>query len=92
MKRKLPGFGRMSFDNVLLMGEQEDWDHQSVMDLASVAYGDMLTGDQSSTVPVSADDIGSHLEFQIEQVQSECNPPVLRILLTRNRVWEPNTT
>ncbi|KAL6361297.1 hypothetical protein LRP88_04764 [Fusarium phalaenopsidis] len=67
MKRKLPGFGRMSFDNVLLMGEQEDWDHQSVMDLASVAYGDMLTGDQSSTVPVSADDIGSLLEFQIEQ-------------------------
>lgn len=74
MKRKLPGFGRMSFDNVLLMGEQEDWDHQNVMDLASVAYGDMLTGDQSSTVPVSADDIGSLLEFQIEQVQSECNP------------------
>ncbi|KAL2689360.1 hypothetical protein Neosp_003413 [[Neocosmospora] mangrovei] len=73
MKRKIPGFGRMSFDNVLLMGEQEDWDHQSVMDLASVAYGDMLTGDQSSTVPVSADDIGSLLEFQIEQVQKYGN-------------------
>ncbi|KAM0417402.1 hypothetical protein ACHAPT_012637 [Fusarium lateritium] len=73
MKRKIPGFGRMSFDNVLLMGEQEDWDHQSVIDLASVAYGDMLTGDQSSTVPVSADDIGSLLEFQIEQVQKYGN-------------------
>ncbi|RSL83794.1 hypothetical protein CEP51_004294 [Fusarium floridanum] len=73
MKRKIPGFGRMSFDNVLLMGEQEDWDHQNVMDLASVAYGDMLTGDQSSTVPVSADDIGSLLEFQIEQVQKYGN-------------------
>lgn len=79
MKRKLPGFGRMSFDNVLLMGEQEDWDHQSVMDLASVAYGDMLTGDQSSTVPVSADDIGSLLEFQIEQVQKYGNRIPLEI-------------
>ncbi|EEU47577.1 uncharacterized protein NECHADRAFT_92127 [Fusarium vanettenii 77-13-4] len=81
MKRKIPGFGRMSFDNVLLMGEQEDWDHQNVMDLASVAYGDMLTGDQSSTVPVSADDIGSLLEFQIEQVQKYGNRIPLEIRL-----------
>jgi anaphase-promoting complex subunit 5 len=52
------------------MGEQEDWDHQSVMNLASVAYGDMLTGDQSGSLPVSTDDIESLLEFQIEQMQS----------------------
>ncbi|KAJ4308829.1 APC5 protein [Fusarium piperis] len=81
MKRKVPGFGRMSFDNVLWTGEQEDWDHQNVMDLASVAYGDMLTGDQSSTVPVSADDIGSLLEFQIEQVQKYGNRIPLEIRL-----------
>ncbi|UPK91520.1 hypothetical protein LCI18_002455 [Fusarium solani-melongenae] len=73
MKRKLADFGPMSFDNVLLMGEQEDWGHQSAMDLASVAYGDMLTGDQTGTLPVSADDIGSLLEFQIEQVQKYGN-------------------
>ncbi|KAM0211776.1 hypothetical protein ACHAQD_010052 [Fusarium lateritium] len=70
LKRKIPGFGRLSFDNVLLMGEQEDWDHQSVMNLASVAYGDMLTGDQSGSLPVSTDDIESLLEFQIEQMQN----------------------
>ncbi|KAM0249603.1 hypothetical protein ACHAP5_002729 [Fusarium lateritium] len=70
LKRKIPGFGRLSFDNVLLMGEQEDWDHQSVMNLASVAYGDMLTGDHSGSLPVSTDDIESLLEFQIEQMQN----------------------
>jgi anaphase-promoting complex subunit 5 len=71
LKRKIPGFGRLSFDNVLLVGEQEDWDLKSVMDLASVAYGDMLTGDQSGSLPVSTDDIESLLEFQIEQMQSQ---------------------
>ncbi|KAJ3519084.1 hypothetical protein NM208_g14270 [Fusarium decemcellulare] len=79
LKRKIPGFGRLSFDNVLLTGEQEDWDHQSVMDLASVAYGDMLTGDQSSTLPVSTDDIESLLEFQIEQMQKYGNRIPLEI-------------
>jgi anaphase-promoting complex subunit 5 len=77
LKRKIPGFGRLSFDNVLLMGEQEDWDHESVMALASVAYGDMLTGDQSGSLPVSTDDIESLLEFQIEQMQSKRLPDCL---------------
>ncbi|KAF4427993.1 anaphase-promoting complex subunit 5 [Fusarium austroafricanum] len=79
LKRKIPGFGRLSFDNVLLMGEQEDWDHQSVMDLASVAYGDMLTGDQSGSLPVSTDDIECLLEFQIEQMQKFGNRIPLEI-------------
>ncbi|KAF5674903.1 anaphase-promoting complex subunit 5 [Fusarium heterosporum] len=79
LKRKIPGFGRLSFDNVLLMGEQEDWDHQSVMELASVAYGDMLTGDQSGSLPVSTDDIESLLEFQIEQMQKFGNRIPLEI-------------
>lgn len=70
-KRKHPGFGRLSFDNVLLLGEQEDWDPESVSALASVAYGDMLTGDQDGTLPVSTDDIELLLEFQIEQMQSK---------------------
>ncbi|KAF7563846.1 hypothetical protein G7046_g242 [Stylonectria norvegica] len=79
LKRRIPGFGRLSFDNVLLLGEQEDWDSKSVMDLASVAYGDMLTGDESSTVPVSTNDIETLLEFQIEQMQRYGNRIPLEI-------------
>ncbi|CAM1501670.1 Fc.00g036540.m01.CDS01 [Cosmosporella sp. VM-42] len=79
LKRKIPGFGRLSFDNVLLLGEQEEWDPQSVMDLASVAYGDMLTGDQTSSLPVSTDDIETLLEFQIEQMQKFGNRIPLEI-------------
>lgn len=71
LRRKNPNFGRLSFDNVLLLGEQEDWDPASVSALAAVAYGDMLTGDESSTIPVSTDDVESLLEFQIEQMQSK---------------------
>jgi anaphase-promoting complex subunit 5 len=71
LRRKNPNFGRLSFDSVLLLGEQEDWDPESVSALAAVAYGDMLTGDESSTIPVSTDDVESLLEFQIEQMQSK---------------------
>lgn len=70
-KRKNPSFGRLSFDSVLLEGEQEDWDPESVSALASVAYGDMLTGDHDGTLPVSTDDVEILLEFQIEQMQSK---------------------
>ncbi|KAH7157858.1 anaphase-promoting complex subunit 5-domain-containing protein [Dactylonectria estremocensis] len=79
LKRKIPGFGRLSFDNVLLLGEREEWDHKGVMDLASVAYGDMLTGDLGSTVAVSTDDIETLLEFQIEQMQKYGNRIPLEI-------------
>ncbi|KAF5022312.1 hypothetical protein F66182_5641 [Fusarium sp. NRRL 66182] len=79
LKRKIPGFGRLSFDNVLLVGEQEDWDHRSVMELASVAYGDMLTGDHNGSLSVSTDDIESLLEFQIEQMQKFGNRIPLEI-------------
>ena len=71
-RRKNPGFGRLSFDSVLLLGENEGWEADSVSALASVAYGDMLTGDQSGTIPVTTDDVELLLEFQIEQMQSEC--------------------
>ncbi|KAH7309006.1 anaphase-promoting complex subunit 5-domain-containing protein [Stachybotrys elegans] len=67
-KRKNPNFGRLSFDNVLLLGEQE-WDPEDVATLASVTYGDMLTGDRSGTLPVSIDDIETLLDFQIDQMQ-----------------------
>ncbi|GAO19658.1 hypothetical protein UVI_02005990 [Ustilaginoidea virens] len=70
LRRKDPNFGRLSFDNVLLLGEQEDWSSESVSALAAVAYGDMLTGDETSTIPVSTDDVESLLEFQIEQMQN----------------------
>jgi anaphase-promoting complex subunit 5 len=71
-RRKNPNFGRLSFDSVLLLGETEGWEADSVSALASVAYGDMLTGDQSGTIPVTTDDVELLLEFQIEQMQSEC--------------------
>jgi anaphase-promoting complex subunit 5 len=70
LRRRVPGFGRLSFDHVLLMGEQQDWDPESISTLASVAYGDMLVGGPTSTLPVSTDDIETLLEFQIEQMQS----------------------
>ncbi|KAG5929562.1 hypothetical protein E4U42_005486 [Claviceps africana] len=73
LKRKTPNFCRLSFDNVLLAGEQEDWDPESVSALAAVAYGDMLTGDESATIPVSTNDVESLLEFQIEQMQKYGN-------------------
>ena len=69
-RRKNLAFGRLSFDNVLLLGEKEEWDSDGVSALASVTYGDMLTGDHSGTIPVSTDDIEVLLEFQIEQMQS----------------------
>ena len=78
LKRKIPGFPRLSFDNVLLLGEQEDWDPESTLELASVAYGDMLTGDETKTVAVSTDDIETLLEFQIEQMQSKFSTPLAR--------------
>lgn len=71
LRRKDPNFGRLSFDNVLLLGEQdEDWGPEHILDLTSVIYGDMLIGDHSGTISVSIDDIESLLDFQIEQMQS----------------------
>lgn len=75
LRRKNPNFGRLSFDNVLLLGEQEEgWEPESIAALVSVAYGDMLTGDDNGTLPVSTDDIENLLEFQIEQMQSTIIP------------------
>lgn len=71
LRRKNPAFGRLSFDNVLLLGERDEWNQEGVAALAAVAYGDMLTGDASGTIPVSTDDIEVLLEFQIEQMQSK---------------------
>ena len=71
LRRKQPGFGRLSFDEVLRRGENEELDARSVGDLAAVAYGDMLTGDLNGTVAVSTDDVELLLEFQIDQMQSE---------------------
>ncbi|KFG83437.1 anaphase-promoting complex protein [Metarhizium anisopliae] len=79
LRRKNPSFGRLSFDNILLLGEQGDWDPASVSALAAVAYGDMLIGDESSTIPVSTDDVESLLEFQIEQMQKYGNRIPLEI-------------
>ncbi|KAK8073846.1 hypothetical protein PG994_004745 [Apiospora phragmitis] len=70
-RKKTPSFQRLSFDNVLLEGEMT-WGCD-VEAVASVAYGDMLRDDPSSTLPVSTDDIEKLLEFQIEQMQKYGN-------------------
>ncbi|KAK7740612.1 APC5 protein [Diatrype stigma] len=76
-RKKTPSFQRLSFDNVLLTGEP-DWG-TGVEDIASVAYGDMLRDDPTSTLPVSTDDIEKLLEFQIEQMQKYGNRIPLEI-------------
>ncbi|VUC36957.1 unnamed protein product [Clonostachys rosea] len=70
MRRKAPSnFGRLSFDCVLEEGENGSWETEQAMTLASVAYGDMLSGDHTSSLPVSTDDIEVLLEFQVQQMQ-----------------------
>jgi anaphase-promoting complex subunit 5 len=71
LRRRNPSFGRLSFDAVLQTGEVDGWDPGSISALASITYGDMLTSDESSTLPVSTEDIEVLLEFQIEQMQSK---------------------
>ncbi|KOS21850.1 Anaphase-promoting complex subunit 5 [Escovopsis weberi] len=72
-KRRDPDFGRFSFDNVLLTGEASEWAQGEVDNLAAVVYGDMLSENPSSTLPVSTDDIEGLLDFQIEQMQKYGN-------------------
>jgi anaphase-promoting complex subunit 5 len=87
-KRKTP---RMAFDNVLLEGEQqEEWDAASTSALASVVYGDMLTGGQTNTLPVSTDDIDALLEFQIEQMQSKWSLSLVILLPTERLIGVKN--
>ncbi|KAF3054990.1 Anaphase-promoting complex subunit 5 [Daldinia childiae] len=76
-RKKTPSFQRLSFDNVLLTGEN-DWG-SGVETIASVTYGDMLRDDPNSTLPVSTDDIEKLLEFQIEQMQKYGNRVPLEI-------------
>ncbi|KAM0524800.1 hypothetical protein ACHAPE_000904 [Trichoderma viride] len=78
-KRRNPDFSRYSFDQVLQRGELEDWDVDKVASLASVAYGDMLTGDRTGGLPVSIDDVENLLDFQIEQMQKYGNRIPLEI-------------
>uniref|UniRef100_A0A8H7K242 Anaphase-promoting complex subunit 5 n=1 Tax=Bionectria ochroleuca TaxID=29856 RepID=A0A8H7K242_BIOOC len=70
MRRNAPStFGRLSFDWVLEEGENESWETGQAMTLASVAYGDMLSGDHMGSLPVSSDDVERLLEFQVQQMQ-----------------------
>ncbi|KAL0937930.1 Anaphase-promoting complex subunit 5 [Colletotrichum truncatum] len=73
LRKRNPSFGRLSFDNVLMTGEQADWDLEGVSALTSVVYGDMVSSGTPSAVPVSTDDIELLLEFQIEQMQKYGN-------------------
>ncbi|KAI1328167.1 anaphase-promoting complex protein [Xylariaceae sp. FL0255] len=69
-KKKTPSFQRLSFDDVLLVGESE-WG-QGVEGIASVAYGgDVLTSPDgpNQSLSVSTDDIEKLLEFQIDHIQ-----------------------
>lgn len=67
LRKKNPGFERLSFDNVSLLGEREDPTFEA---LTSAIYGDSLTGPSSGAVPISTDDMEGLLEFQVEQMQS----------------------
>ncbi|KAJ0326188.1 hypothetical protein COL5a_007011 [Colletotrichum fioriniae] len=71
LRKRNPSFGRLSFDNVLMTGEQSEWDLEGVAALTSVVYGDMVRNGTPAAVPVSTDDIELLLEFQIEQMQSK---------------------
>ncbi|KAK7442627.1 anaphase-promoting complex protein [Colletotrichum acutatum] len=71
LRKRNPSFGRLSFDNVLMTGEQSEWDLEGVAALTSVVYGDMVRNGTPAAVPVSTDDIELLLEFQIEQMQSD---------------------
>ncbi|GKT46048.1 anaphase-promoting complex subunit 5 [Colletotrichum spaethianum] len=80
LRKRNPSFGRLSFDHVLMTGEQADWDLEGVAALTSVVYGDMVKSGTPSAVPVSTDDIELLLEFQIEQMQSLFLNPLLTVL------------
>ncbi|KAK0723746.1 anaphase-promoting complex subunit 5-domain-containing protein [Apiosordaria backusii] len=70
--RRHPQYGgRLSFDAVLMEGEEE-WGGRETDELAVMAYGRMLlpvVGGDRETLPVSTDDVEGLLEFQIEQIQ-----------------------
>lgn len=67
LRKKHPGFERLQFDNVSLLGEREDPTFEA---LTTAVYGDSLTGCSAATVPMSTDDLEGLLEFQVEQMQS----------------------
>ncbi|KAJ2995494.1 hypothetical protein NUW58_g1257 [Xylaria curta] len=77
-RKRTPAFQQLSFDNVLLTGQSE-WG-AAVDAIASVAYGDMLTDDSNTTMPVSTDDIEKLLEFQIDQMQNYMVPSLSHYL------------
>ncbi len=72
-RRRDPKFGQLSFDSVLIEGE-EDWGANAV-GVGLVAYPEMLLPDRSSDFPVSTDEIEDLLEFQIRQMQRELASP-----------------
>lgn len=72
-RRRNPHHSRLSFDSVLMTGEHE-WG-ENTEELAVVAYGSMLLGDDDHTSLVSTDDIESLLEMQVEQIHSKLPGP-----------------
>lgn len=72
-RRRNPHHSRLSFDSVLMTGEHE-WG-ENTEELAVVAYGSMLLGDDDHTSLVSTDDIESLLEMQVEQIHSKLFGP-----------------
>ena len=78
LRKRNPGFERLRFDNVSLLGEREDPAFEA---LTAAVYGDGLTGNSAGAVPMSTDDMESLLEFQVEQMQS--TPPHLDIIVLR---------
>jgi anaphase-promoting complex subunit 5 len=70
LRRKLPGFDRLGFDEVLTTGDGQEWDLEAVSTLTSIAYGDMLAGGHTKEPAISTHDVQTLVEFQVEQMQS----------------------
>ncbi|KAK3336967.1 anaphase-promoting complex subunit 5-domain-containing protein [Cercophora scortea] len=71
-RKRNPLYGRLSFDSVLMAGEQQWGNHTEAVAVA--AYGDMLlVGDHDVTLPVTYDDVEALSEFQIDQMQKYGN-------------------
>ncbi|ROT41697.1 anaphase-promoting complex protein [Sodiomyces alkalinus F11] len=87
-QRRSPSMGRMSFDYVLDAGEQADWDVEAVNVLASITYGDSLTSNSSSSLPVSTDDVEFLLEFQIDKMQTHGNRVPLDVRVRFQRLLQ----
>lgn len=88
-KKRNPQIGNFSFDSVLHEADEE-WEPDALEQVANVAYGDFLSGQNGGSEFISTDDVEKLLEFQIEQMQSRSFLRLCSTLLTGCRTWQPS--